>query len=384
MIVAAFNIPIKYFSFGSSQFGAVDLTEYQSSDLVSSIPTTQSANNTIIENTFNSIIGTTTNTTLTSIANLATVGTITSGEWNSTVIATLYGGTGSTTWPSTNTLIYASSTNPMLGVPIGTEGQSLQLVNVGGTAGLVPQWQTASVNETEEYDFTGDFSAHSSTTWNALTGAASSFFGKLFFNGTATSTLDFSGTGQQASSTVLAVDGENGKVSWVPYSKLLVAEATSTAVSTNASTTMFAITIPANTLKAGNQAIIKGSAHIQFSGNVDDVDDGLTIALNFGQNVLVASSTVDTVSFQNLNNPEGTLDFYIIYDGTNQLGSMKFVGGAANGKVDSDNPLLQWGSLEFTASSDVTTDQLLSLVGLWTGASGNYTIKSAFAEINFR
>ena len=43
---------------------------------------------------------------------IATVGTITTGIWNSTAIGAIYGGTGQTSW-TTGDLLYASGTNTL-------------------------------------------------------------------------------------------------------------------------------------------------------------------------------------------------------------------------------------------------------------------------------
>jgi hypothetical protein len=77
--------------------------------------------------------GTLVNTAVTSLSSLSTVGTITSGTWNSTTIASGYGGTGFSTY-ATGDLIYASASNTLSKLSAATNGQVLQLV-----AG-VPAW----------------------------------------------------------------------------------------------------------------------------------------------------------------------------------------------------------------------------------------------------
>src|SRR3990167_546538 len=190
-------------------------TDLNATDRQVDFPTTYNNNLKItMEQGSTSVASITTLENLTSASALSTIGTITSGTWNASVITTAYGGTGSTTWPDANTIVYASSTNSMLGVPIGTEDQILTLINVGGTAGLVPQWASGGVDETLEYDWTGDNTFTASTTFNIETEAASSFFGVLFIEGASTSTLDFSGaTGNTSSSTVMSTDA-NGAASW--------------------------------------------------------------------------------------------------------------------------------------------------------------------------
>ena len=83
-----------------------------------------------------SVSGTNTgNETLSSINALAitTVGTVTSGTWSATAIAATKGGTGLTTY-TTGDIIYASGTNTLSKLAVGTNGHVLTL------AGGVPTW----------------------------------------------------------------------------------------------------------------------------------------------------------------------------------------------------------------------------------------------------
>ena len=59
-------------------------------------------------------------------SSIVTVGTISSGTWNGTTVASGYGGTGFSTY-STGDLIYASATNTLSKLAAGTDGQVLQL-----------------------------------------------------------------------------------------------------------------------------------------------------------------------------------------------------------------------------------------------------------------
>lgn len=84
------------------------------------------------------------NSTLTSLPNLATVGTITSGIWNGTTIAIAHGGTGQVTAAAafnalspmtlTGDIIYEVSNGVAARLPIGTTNQVLSVV------GGVPAW----------------------------------------------------------------------------------------------------------------------------------------------------------------------------------------------------------------------------------------------------
>jgi hypothetical protein len=89
------------------------------------------------------------NSTLTSLPNLATVGTITSGVWSGTAVAVEKGGTGATT---------ASAARTNLGLVIGTD---VQAPLVAGTNYLVPTGSAASLTNFPTFN--------QSTTGNAAT-----------------------------------------------------------------------------------------------------------------------------------------------------------------------------------------------------------------------
>jgi hypothetical protein len=64
---------------------------------------------------------------------IVTLGTVATGTWNATTIATTKGGTGLTSYVAGD-IIYASGTNTLAALPVQAEGQVLQLV------GGVPAW----------------------------------------------------------------------------------------------------------------------------------------------------------------------------------------------------------------------------------------------------
>jgi hypothetical protein len=111
----------------------------------------------------------TSNTSLTSLSNLNTVGTITTGTWSASTIDITKGGTGATTkvaafnalspLTTTGDILYASGTNTANRLPIGTAGYVLT-----SSAGL-PVW-AASVNGTLSL---GAFSSSPSSNGATLT-----------------------------------------------------------------------------------------------------------------------------------------------------------------------------------------------------------------------
>jgi hypothetical protein len=66
-------------------------------------------------------------------SSLTSLGTIATGVWNGTTIASAYGGTGFNTY-TTGDLVYTSATNTLSKLGIGSAGQFLKVV-----AG-VPSW----------------------------------------------------------------------------------------------------------------------------------------------------------------------------------------------------------------------------------------------------
>src|SRR3990167_2524868 len=136
---------------------------------------------------------------VTTLSNLATVGTITSGTWNGTALTVTYGGTGSTTL-SSNQLLLGNGTSQIANVVgFGTSGQFLTS-NGNATA---PTWQTSSVSQTIDYNFTG--SAFRVLNLHASSTSAN----PLVLNKISYAFPAISG----ASSTVLSTDG-SGNLSW--------------------------------------------------------------------------------------------------------------------------------------------------------------------------
>ncbi len=74
-------------------------------------------------------------------SSITTLGTVTTGVWNSTKVAEVYGGTNQNAYVTGDTL-YASASNTLSRLSIGSSAQML-IVNAG-----VPTWQTLSLNAT--------------------------------------------------------------------------------------------------------------------------------------------------------------------------------------------------------------------------------------------
>lgn len=132
------------------------ITTINASDLISNSRAVINTNFTNL-NTDKIEVSTTSVGNITELANLATVGTITSGTWNATAIAVNKGGSG-TTSPSTYQVILGNGSNGFT-VASGT-GSSGQVFTSNG-AGAYPSWQSSSIDQNANYNWTGlhDFAA---------------------------------------------------------------------------------------------------------------------------------------------------------------------------------------------------------------------------------
>lgn len=109
-------------------------------------------------------VSTTTVGNITTLSNLVSVGTITTGTWNATALTVTYGGTGSTTLAS-NRVLLGNGTGIMKNVVDGTSGQFLTFQGVG----TAPTWTTSSIDEAGIYNWTGVHTFSISPIINATT-----------------------------------------------------------------------------------------------------------------------------------------------------------------------------------------------------------------------
>lgn len=102
---------------------------------------------------------------ITTLSNLVTVGALTSGSLSTgfTAVGVALGGTGSTTL-AINRLLVGSSTNAVATIGIGTSGQVL----TSNGAGVPPSFQTYSIVESGNYNWTGGHTFHASSTFTDL------------------------------------------------------------------------------------------------------------------------------------------------------------------------------------------------------------------------
>lgn len=132
---------------------------------------TISSSRAVINDNFTSLnngkveVSTTTLPFITTLVNLASVGTITSGTWNASTLTVSYGGTGSTTLSSNQVLLGNGTGNVKTVNGYGTTGQFL---TSNGSASA-PTWTTAAIDQAGNYTWTGTNSFSATTTMATTT-----------------------------------------------------------------------------------------------------------------------------------------------------------------------------------------------------------------------
>lgn len=186
VLLIAVNIPANLLSFdhwSDSKFGT-SVTTLDGSENLSDFPTTYNANLNAL-NAGKMEISTTTLPLLTTLANLSTVGTIGTGVWQGTDIGVAYGGTG-TSSPETNYVMLGNGSSGLKVVAgFGSSGQFL----TSNGAGSAPTWQTSSVNQGDDYTWTGTHNFTSTSTFSATTTLDSMTIGHTVSPMTASTTL---------------------------------------------------------------------------------------------------------------------------------------------------------------------------------------------------
>jgi hypothetical protein len=212
---------------------------------------TISGSRTTINNNFTALnngkieVSTTTLPLLTTLTNLATVGTITSGVWSGTALTWAKGGNASTTL-SVNQILLGNTTSGFKTVSgYGTNGQFLTSAGTGNA----PTWTTSSIDQGIPYHFTANiifdsanFTIASSTnaTSTNLTVTNNSIFSGSFSFGNATGTnlnMTYASTTNLVVSNLVVSNPITGTILPAEYiaSDVLVASADTERASTDAS-----------------------------------------------------------------------------------------------------------------------------------------------------
>ena len=169
-------------------------TVYTSSTKLSYVSSTGTLSATVFSGSL--VASNLTGTTLPSsivTSSLTSVGTIDTGVWNGTTIATGYGGTGLTTY-TTGDILYASATNTLSKLAVGTTGYTLTV------ASGAPVWKPPYVR-------TSFTATASQTTFSATYNVG---YVQVFVNGVLLNGADY--TASNGTTVVLAVGANTGDI----------------------------------------------------------------------------------------------------------------------------------------------------------------------------
>ncbi len=160
LIVTVLNLPSAWFSVTKyfPKLGT-SVTEIAVTTRLADYPAIQNTNVNNL-NAGKMEISTTTLPLLTTLANQTVTGILTTGTWNADAVTVPFGGTGATSFTQYG-LLLGSSTNPLhVLTDLGTSGQTLTSSGVGS----LPSWTSVSVNETLDFNWTGEHTFATTTT----------------------------------------------------------------------------------------------------------------------------------------------------------------------------------------------------------------------------
>jgi hypothetical protein len=229
------HLPLSWFTSTDTQLGAT-VTTISSSDQLSNFPAIYNAN---LASMNAAKLEISAFAATTSMPNLASVGTITTGTWNATAIAANRGGTGLTSYAAGD-ILYASGASTLAKLAKGTDGQLLTL------SSGVPAWGSPTLDLAIDYTWTGHHIFSSLFATRASSTHAT------------TTTLSVNGlnyrwpSSHSASSSVLSNDG-GGSLTWLKTNTLQTGfflHATTVAL-TGANVTGVTFTHPLGTIPAG-------------------------------------------------------------------------------------------------------------------------------------
>lgn len=304
----------------------------------------------------------------TSAAQITTLGTITTGNWNATAIPVNKGGTG-TTSPSIYMVMLGNGSNGLtMASSTGTSGQ----VFASNGAGAYPSFQTITTNTAADYTWTGGHIFTASSTHSATTSISASSVtnNALILNGVAYAFPSSQGSANQ----ILRNDG-SGNISW-SAANLLFSTTSPNVAHTGATsyTGVIAYTIPANTL--GSSGAVHGKYYVKWrsvstSAKVLNMIYGSTTCAT---DTATPGATTDTIF-------EGYLDFVISANNATNSQTCTFnfnasarsqmnVGGASNNASITSN-----GS----ATEDSTTAKAVRF-DITQNSSDAFTVTHGYIE----
>lgn len=224
------------------------ITTINGSDNIRNAPTTLNTNFTNL-NSDKIEVSTTTLPKLTTLLNLVSVGTITTGTWTATAIGVTYGGTG-TTSPTSNLLMLGNAASGLKTVNgFGTSGQFL----TSAGAGVAPTWTSNTLDTTLDFNWTGKnyFKQFNASSTIAIGGVS----------------YVFPAVTLSASSSILMSDGNNN-LSWNSMPDLVLYQNSPSLTSTGGATsTLVYVQIPTAALSSNNRSLrVTAFYHTNASG----------------------------------------------------------------------------------------------------------------------
>jgi hypothetical protein len=335
--------------------GVGAFTELAGTENLSDFPTTYNAN---LGKTIE--IGTTSVASITTLGNLASVGTITSGTWQGTAIDVARQGTG-TTSPSSNYVILGNGASGFKVVnTLGTSGQSL----VSNGAGSAPSWQTVSFDESASFNsLTGDwrFANGGSATTTFVRGVdiAASSTAPLLLNA-----LSYIFPSSQGTTTALVTDGA-GNLTWERFNDAVaVATTTKTFSSSAAEQELFGVVVPGGTLNPDGaiEAVVHVADYDCSSGN------HFTIRAKYGGTTFATTEN----NCSGTTNASGIIDVTLMStsSATQSGGWLKFDGATPHNN-DYSNGLTLTSTSTTLSTADTNTDQDFKVTVQCTTSSSN-------------
>ncbi len=319
---------------------------------------TLSSSRTVINNNFSALnvgkfelsdwYATTSARHLTTLATLATIGTITTGVWNGTPVTTPYGGTGSTTLSTGQVLIGNGTGN--IGVVSGYGTSGMFLTSNG--SGVAPSWTSSAIDQTISYNFTG-------ASFGVKNLVASSTI--IINNGGSGLSLSF----PTSNALGVLVNNGSGTLSFTNPPKYTGASNTNFGTANAYASTTIA-NIPASFMTASSTIEVTGDDNCSHSSGALSC----TFYLRTGTGVTLASYSHGTGSSGN-NNADANFRFKVILDNSlsSQLSTANAMGVDSNGVFVSNTY-----STDFTSSVNMANAFSLVLVALGPDAATTPTV----------
>lgn len=347
-------IPLSWYDSTPKQSFGSTITSILGTDTLSSSRTVINDNFTSLNNgklESSTYFSTTTHSTITTIPNLTTIGTIGSGIWNGTAIGVGYGGTGTTT-PTSNQVMIGNGSSGFKVIGFGTSGQFL---TSNGNASA-PSWTTSALDNSLNYNWTG-------TNLFKNLNASSTFANPIILNGISLNTPSTQG----ASSTILVNNGSGG-MTWNVLSRLLTTAPVIGYTSSSASTTRISYTIPGGSI--GTQGIIKFTDYL--SDTAQSTNNALIYEVAYGNSTTSLVMTNTGADSNVCISPGPATSLLEIIVGGNDATNSQWVTIrriCESGYSTTYTPTFITGPIIF--SVDSTINQLLTITARTKGAGGN-------------